>query len=86
MSKNVETNDLRNWHNCCRPNSCKHPDHYMPDVADCIDSNLDNSVEKLDHFVGNLHDFVDLQFVKEEVVQLVVDRWLLQKIEYDIID
>ena len=56
----------------------------MPDVADCIDSNLDNSVEKLDHFVGNLHDFVDLQFVKEEVVQLVVDRRTLEKINLKI--
>ena len=56
----------------------------MPDVADCIDSNLDNSVEKLDQFVGNLHDFVDLQFVKEEVVQLVVDRRPLEKINLKI--
>ena len=56
----------------------------MPDVADCIDSNLDNSVEKLDHFVGNLQDFVDLQFVKEEVVQLVVDRRPLEKINLKI--
>ena len=42
---------------------------------------------KLDHFVDNFHDFVemlavDLQFVKEEV-QLVVDRWPLEKIEYN---
>ena len=83
-------------HDCCRSNNFVGDFHDFVEVLDCkhcnpdcIDSDFDNSAGKLDHFADYLHDFVevlgvDLQFVKEEV-QLVVEKWVLEKkIEYTI--